>query len=403
MKIGQNLRTLRDNNLAVLLSTIWDYGKVSRVKLAKLTGLAPSTVTRLTRELKEIGLIVETGKEISSGGRQPVLISPNPKAGIIISFDFYGSYIRSGVLDASNHLIKVEGVQMIEFGPDAILKYMYQLMDTFQQDRSLSDEKLLGIGISTAGVINKEKDGISIAYNLQLDNFPLKRILEDKYSVPVYLETDTSVAALAENIYGAAINKDDFIYLLISTGIGVGVIKDGEIYKGCGGMDGKRGHIVIDSQGPVCVCGKRGCLEAMAGKKAILENAKTIFRNGRDQILTDLIKGDFDKINLSSLINAAQLGSPIAQELIDKEVEHIAYAISLYTTIFDIPLVIIGGDAAIELGDYFIQLLNQEILKFIRDDENITIVQTKIRKDDFLKGISLLTIQQIIREKFYPI
>lgn len=109
MKIGQNLRTLRDNNLAVLLSTIWDYGKVSRVKLAKLTGLAPSTVTRLTRELKEIGLIVETGKEISSGGRQPVLISPNPKAGIIISFDFYGSYIRNGVLDASNHLIKVEG------------------------------------------------------------------------------------------------------------------------------------------------------------------------------------------------------------------------------------------------------------------------------------------------------
>ncbi len=400
MKLGQNLKTLRDNNLAVLLSTIWDYKNISRAKLAKITGLAPSSVTRLTQELHDIGLIVEIGKGTSSGGRQPVLISPNPKAGIVISFDLSGSRIQGGVFDASNQLLKADEIPLLNVGPDAIQNYIFQLLDNFLTDESLSGEKLLGVGVCIPGVVNIEKTGISIAYNLQLRDFPLKRILEDKYNIPVYLETDTSVAALAENIYGAAVKKNNFIYILISTGIGTGIIKNGEIYKGQAGMDGKRGHIVIDTQGPLCVCGKRGCLEAIAGRKALLENAKLIFSDGTDQIVTNLISGNINNLDLSIISEAAQMGSEKAKGLIDNMAEHVAYAISLYVTILDIPLVIIGGEVALELGNYFIQSLNREILKFIRKDENVTIIQTQLKRGDFLRGISMLAIQQILQEKF---
>ncbi len=400
MKLGQNLKTLRDNNLAVLLSTIWDYKNISRAKLAKITGLAPSSVTRLTQELHDIGLIVEIGKGTSSGGRQPVLISPNPKAGIVISFDLSGSRIQGGVFDASNQLLKADEIPLLNVGPDAIQNYIFQLLDNFLTDESLSGEKLLGVGVCIPGVVNIEKTGISIAYNLQLRDFPLKRILEDKYNIPVYLETDTSVAALAENIYGAAVKKNNFIYILISTGIGTGIIKNGEIYKGQAGMDGKRGHIVIDTQGPLCVCGKRGCLEAIAGRKALLENAKLIFSDGTDQIVTNLISGNINNLDLSIISEAAQMGSEKAKGLIDNMAEHVAYAISLYVTILDIPLVIIGGEVALELGNYFIQSLNREVLKFIRKDENVTIIQTQLKRGDFLRGISMLAIQQILQEKF---
>ncbi len=400
MKLGQNLKTLRDNNLAVLLSTIWDYKNISRAKLAKITGLAPSSVTRLTQELQDIGLIVEIGKGTSSGGRQPVLISPNPKAGIVISFDLSGSRIQGGVFDASNQLLKAAEIPLLNVGPDAIQKYFFQLLDNFLSDESLCGEKLLGVGVCIPGVVNIEKTGISIAYNLQLRDFPLKRILEDKYNIPVYLETDTSVAALAEKIYGAAVKKNNFIYILISTGIGTGIIKNGEIYKGQAGMDGKRGHIVIDTQGPLCVCGKRGCLEAIAGRKALLENAKLIFSDGTDQIVTNLISGNINNLDLSIISEAAQMGSEKAKGLIDNMAEHVAYAISLYVTILDIPLVIIGGEVALELGNYFIQSLNREVLKFIRKDENVTIIQTQLKRGDFLRGISMLAIQQILQEKF---
>ena len=400
MKLGQNLKTLRDNNLTLLLSTIWDYESISRAKLAKITGLAPSSVTRLTQELQDIGLIVETGKGASSGGRLPVLISPNPKAGIVISFDLSGSRIQGGVFDASNHLLKVSEIPLVKFGPDAIQDYIFQLMDRFLRDESLNGEKLLGIGVCIPGVVNIEKTGISIAYNLQLRDFPLKKILEDKYNIPVYLETDTSVAALAEKNYGAAIKKSNFVYILISTGIGTGIIKDGEIYQGQAGMDGKRGHIVIDPQGPLCVCGRRGCLEAIAGRKAILENAKNIFLDGTDQIVSDLIDEDINNLTLPLIAEAALMGSARAKGLIDKVAEHIAYAISLYTTILDIPLVIIGGEVALELGNYFIQSLNNEVLKFFPGDKKINIVQAELKRGDFLRGISMLTIQQILREIF---
>jgi len=396
MKQGQNLKTLRGNNLALLLSTIWENEGISRAKLAKNTGLAPSSVTRLTRELQEIGLIVESGKGSSSGGRQPVLISPNPKAGVVISFDLSGSRVRGGVFDASNNLLKVAEVPFLNVGPEAIQKYIFELMDTLLSDQAILKEKLLGIGVSIPGVVNIDRTGISIAFNLQLKDFPLKKILESRYNIPVYLETDTSVAALAEKNYGAAIHQDNFIYVLISTGIGAGVIINGEIYQGQAGMDGERGHIVINPQGPVCVCGRHGCLEAIAGRNALLENAKSIFSDGRDQIANNLLNNDTSSLNLSLISEAAKLGSVKAMDLINNMAEHIAYAISLYTNILDIPLVIIGGEVPLELGDCYIQAIKRKSRKFIPDDKTVIIKQAELKRDDLLRGISKLTIQQIL-------
>jgi N-acetylglucosamine repressor len=400
MKLGQNLKNLRENNLAVLLSAIWDHENLSRAELAKVTGLAPSSVTRLTQELQRIGLIIEAGKGESSGGRQPVLITPNPRAGIVISLDLSGSSIRGGAFDSANHLIKIEEIPISQYGPDAIHGYIDQIMAIFLDDAELASKKLLGIGISIPAVINVEKDEISISYNLRLKDFPLRKILIDQYHVPVYLETDTSVAALAEKNYGAATKSNDFLYLLISTGIGVGVIKDGEVYQGNTGMTGKHGHIVIDRQGPICSCGKRGCLEAIAARGAILENAKRIFVEDRDPFMAELVGDDFSGLKLSHISQAAQMGSLKARNLITYVAELIAYAISLYTTILNIPLVVVGGEVALEFGDAFIQSINHEISKFLREDENVMIFQTQLERDHFLKAISMFTIQQILGEMY---
>ncbi|MEA4907372.1 MAG: ROK family transcriptional regulator [Chloroflexi bacterium] len=399
-QLGQNLKNLRENNLAVLLSAIWDSENLSRADLAKVTGLAPSSVTRLTQELQRIGLIIEAGKGESSGGRQPVLITPNPGAGIVISLNLSGSSLLGGAYDSANHLLKHEEIPVTQYGPDAILQYIDHLMDIFLHDPELAQKKLLGIGVSISAAVNVEKGEVSIGYYLRLRNFPLRRILKDKYHVPVYLETDTSVAALAEKNYGAVRKTDDFIYLLISTGIGVGMIKDGEIYQSNTGMSGKHGHIVIDRQGPICTCGKRGCLEAIAGRGAILENAKRIFSEGRDPFVSELIHGDLDQLDLPHIAQAAQMGSQEAKNLIDYVAELIAYAISLYTMILNVPLVVVGGDVALEFGDIFIQSINRQLSKFLRDDENVTILQTRLKKDHFLKAISMFTIQQILGEMY---
>jgi N-acetylglucosamine repressor len=398
-KRGQNLRSLRSNNLALLLSVIWENQTISRTDLAKITGLSPSSVTRLIRELEEFGLVTETGKGESSGGRQPVLISPNPDAGLVISMDLSGKQMSGGIFDASNKLLSVVEKPFIDLGADAIQNQLVNLISELLQEPVCGTRKLLGIGVSTPGVI--KDDEIVVAYNLRVNNFPLKKILETEFDVPVYLSTDTSVAALAEKNYGAGRGKSNLIYLLISTGIGTGIIIDDQIYNGTVGLTGRRGHIVVDRLGPICVCGKRGCLESVASRPAIIDNAKKILLNGRDPVIQKMIGDNPENLDLPLITQAAKQGSIKAKSLIKKTAEHIAYALSLFTTIFGIPFVIIGGEVSRDFGEIFFSYIQEELEYLLLDDsQQIEVVPAKLERDDFLKGISMLTIQQLLNVQF---
>lgn len=394
--LGQNLKTLKTNNLSTILSLIWKHEKVSRTTLSELTTLSPSSITRLTRELLATGLIYEKGKGKSLEGRQPILLAPNPNAGIVISFDLSGSNIRGGIFDSANNLLKTQEIILEQKGSKVIQNYIFQMMDQLLDDSLYSKKRLLGIGVSVPGVINAEKDEVSLSYNLQLKNFPLKKIIMDKYKVPVHLETDTDAAALTEKSYGVAGDLRDFIYLLVSKGIGIGIIKDNLLYQGNGGMKGKQGHIVIDPQGPLCICGKRGCLEAICGQDAILKNIKSALINGRDPIIMDLIENEDGTINLRLLFEVIKKNSQRAKGLLALISEYIAYAISLYTIILDINHVIIGGEVAYQLGDYLKTGIRQKLPNYICSDEEIIIHSSELKRDDFLKGINMLTIQEII-------
>lgn len=396
--LGQNLKTLKANNLSTILSLIWKHEEVSRIALSDLTTLSPSSITRLTRELIDIGLIYEKGKRRSTEGRQPILLSPNPNAGIVISFDLSGTSIRGGIFDSANNLIKTEELILDQKGSEVITNYIFQMMDQLLNDRQSSNKRLLGIGVSVPGVLNQEKDEVALSYSLQLENYPLKKLMMDRYNVPVHLETDTDAAALTEKSYGVAGNLHDFIYLLISKGIGIGIIKDNLLYRGSGGMKGKQGHIVINPQGPLCICGKRGCLEAISGQDAILNSMRISLIDGRDPIVMDLIEREDKTLNLRLLFEIIKMDSPRAKGVLALIAEHIAYAISLYTIILDINNVIIGGEVAFILGDYLKTAIEQKLSNYICLDEEISIHLSEIKRDDFLMGINMLTIQEIIEE-----
>ncbi|HEX7973290.1 MAG TPA: helix-turn-helix domain-containing protein, partial [Anaerolineales bacterium] len=164
---GQDLQALRTTNLRVLLSAIWEYSPISRIDLSEATGLAPSSITRLLQELIELGLVQETGKGESSGGRQPNLVVPNPDAGLVISLDLSGPHLRGGIFDAANNLLSVLDRPFYGLGAEIIQKQVLGMIHVLLSDPAAKDRPLLGIGISQPGAIDAETGVIQDAYNLR--------------------------------------------------------------------------------------------------------------------------------------------------------------------------------------------------------------------------------------------
>ncbi len=399
---GQDLQYLRTNNLWVLLSAIWNYGPTSRFDLAHLTGLAPSSVTRMIRMLCDLGLIIETGKGESSGGRQPTLIVPNPAAGLVISLDLSGTRLRGGIFDAANNLIKMVDQPFTGLGPEKIQKQILEMIHTLLAEPAARSHTVLGIGISLPGEIRNDTGELGESYNLRLHNFPLRKILTTEFNLPVYLEHDASVAALAEYYYGAGRGLEHMIYILVSTGIGSGVIADGQIYRGETGRSGEFGHIIVDPDGNLCVCGKRGCLEAVAAAPAILASARWMVTRGGAGKLSDLCNNDPDQLTIEKIALAAQMGDPIAQDILSRSTDYLAQGITVYASLFDIRRMIIGGEVA-EVGEVYFNLLHRSLEKYKRSGLEIEIIPAELKQNTFLRGISMITLQDVLRSQLHQL
>jgi predicted NBD/HSP70 family sugar kinase len=390
---GQNLLDLRDVNLNVLLSAIWENAPIPRVELAQRTGLAPSSITRLIRQLSSKELIIETGKGQSSGGRQPILIEPNPDAGVIVSLDLSGSKMRGGIFDAANRVICEKEKPFEGLGPEAIQQQMISLARELLDEPLVKERKLLGVGVSSPGIVSGD---VHISHTLKLHNFPLKRILEETFNVPVIVQNDSYVAALAEKYYGAGRGLENFMYLLLSDGIGAGLILNGDIYKGPLESAGEIGHSIVERSGTICGCGKRGCLETVASRSAILSHAQRILDYEQDKILASLSGHDRQNLTLATIKEAAESGSVGAQEAIQYAANHVGFALVNSVTILGIRSVIIGGDVTLSLGDSFFDCLTRSVKEYNRQFQEIDLIHAQLDWRAFLQGISMLTLQQII-------
>ena len=395
---GQDLQNLHAGNLWVLLSVIRQHGPLTRNDLAHLTGLAPSSITRLIRELEQLGLVIQTGKGVSSGGRQPSLVVANPAAGLVVSLDLSGRNLRGGVFDAANNLIKFADHPMHGLGPQAVEMQIRSMVKDLLAEPAARDLPLLGIGVSLPGAVDMQTGDVRDSYNLRLHNYPLRRILNAEFGLPVYIEHDASVAALAEHYYGAGRNLSHLIYILVSTGIGSGILIDGQIYRGESGVSGELGHIILDPDGQMCVCGKLGCLEALAAAPAIIASARWMASHGRSELLSSLSGDEPQRITLEVVAQAARLGDVIARELLAKSAAHLAQGIATYASLFDISHMVVGGEVA-ELGEVYFDPLCRALEQFRRENLKIEIIPAELKQDTFLRGISMLTLQEVLRSQ----
>lgn len=221
----------------------------------------------------------------------------------------------------------------------------------------LDRQPLQGIGICAPGPLDPKSGVVLNPPNVPCwRNFRLTESLQTLYPVPVKLDNDANAAALAEARWGAARGYSNVFYATIGTGIGTGIVLDGKIFHGRTGSAGEGGHVSIDYRGPVCRCGKRGCIEILASGTAIANRAKEQVRSGVTSVMVDLAGGDVEAITGEIVGKAYAAGDKLAGDLLRASSDLLALWLSNMIDLLDPDVIVIGGGASALYAAFFDRL-----------------------------------------------
>ncbi|AUJ62484.1 MULTISPECIES: xylose repressor [Bacillus amyloliquefaciens group] len=274
-------------NQKLLLNEILKNSPISRAKLSEMTGLNKSTVSSQVNTLMKENLVFEIGQGQSSGGRRPVMLVFNKKAGYSVGIDVGVDYINGILTDLEGTIVLDQHHHLECNSPEITKDILIEMIHHFIANMPQSPYGLIGIGICVPGLIDKNQK-IVFAPNSNWRDIDLKSFIQKKFNVPVFIENEANAGAYGEKVFGAARNHDNMIYASIGTGIGIGVIINNDLYRGVGGFSGEMGHMTIDFNGPKCSCGNRGCWELYASEKALIKSLQTKEKKVSTQDIIDL-------------------------------------------------------------------------------------------------------------------
>ena len=274
----------------------------------------------------------------------------------LVGIDLGGTKIYAVLFDGDRVLGEAKAKTPTQGGPLAVVDAMAAVV----RDLGPVDD-LTGIGVGAPGVIDPSDEGtVQQAPNLAgwMEPFDVAGALSSALDgVPVAVDNDVNVGTLAEHRMGAGKGADNLLGVFVGTGVGAGVVLDGELRRGPTGAAGEIGHMIVRRGGRLCGCGGRGHLEAYAGRAAMERRARDLERKGRDTVLVDLTPGR--RMTSGVFVKALAARDDVATELIDDAVGALGVAIASATSLLDIDLVVVGGGLADRLGPSFVERVEE--------------------------------------------
>ncbi|EQB74491.1 MAG: ROK family protein [Candidatus Thermoplasmatota archaeon] len=269
----------------------------------------------------------------------------------ILGYDVGGTKISAVVGDENGHILKKITMRtMKEYGKIGVTDQLISMGEELLKKAGIKE--ISKIGIIFAGPVDSEKGIIISSPNIiGLKNYNITKRLENHFNVKVYLQNDASASTIAEKLFGSARDFSNFVYITLSTGIGGGIFINNKLYRGRHGMAGELGHMVILPNGPICGCGRRGCLEAIASgrgiERRVLENISAVKNS---TIFSDMNPSDIDA---KKIFAAKKSGDMFAQLIVEETIYYLAVGIVNIINILDPEAIIIGGGISQEGEDLF--------------------------------------------------
>src|SRR5699024_2428870 len=378
-----SFQMMKSVNKSLILNTIRLNQPTSRAEIAKQVKLTPPTVSAIVKELIEEKIVEETELGQSKGGRKPTMLQINDQQFNMIGIDIGPSKVHSILTDLSGHIIERHTADLAAaISEDAFFSLLKKMTDHMIA-AAPHLEHIIGIGVAMHGVVDIQSGKALFAPNLNLNNIPIKAYLESMFKIPVYVENDARAMALGESWFGHHQNPHSMLVINLSTGVGAGIIVNGELFHGYDDLAGEVGHMTIDMDGPLCKCGNKGCFQTFATGKAIVREVNTLLKEDQytlaEDVHEDAKNGD------ASCIKALQhIGSSIGVAL-----TNLIHIIN--------PQVIVLGGGVTKASDFLLPTIKKEIQDraLTNDAKETTVKITDLGKNATLYGAIALVLKDV--------
>jgi glucokinase-like ROK family protein len=349
--------------LAAILDYVRTHGSSTRTELASATGMSRAVVVQRVGELVERGLLESGEIGASTGGRAPRTVRFRSDAGHLLVADLGATSVDVAVVDLSCAILAHASEPAdIAAGPDAVLGRAEAMLQKCLAQADDLPGSLLGIGIGVPGPVEFESSRpVAPPIMPGWDMYDVRGHFAS-YGVPVWVDNDVNVMALAEIRAGVARGHENVVFIKVGTGIGAGIVVRGMLHRGAQGCAGDVGHIqVTDDEGVICRCGNVGCLEALAGGAALGRDGEALARDGRSTHLAKVLEEE-GSVQAADVAMAASHGDAAATELITNAGRLIGSTLAGIVNFFNPSLVVIGGGVA-GSGDLLLATIRESVYR----------------------------------------
>jgi predicted NBD/HSP70 family sugar kinase/predicted transcriptional regulator len=317
----------RDINRDIVLELIRFRQPVSRVELARFSGLQPSTVSIIVEMLISEGWVREGAVIRGSRGRPSTMVEVNDLL-VTFALDIRPDRAILAVVDLTGRFLSRETVMTVS-DPELALKRIVERMRRLRERHA--DKSFEGIGVSVPGRVDPDTQRLLLAPNLHWHDFDIKSFLEKALKLQVEIDNDANACLLSESWSGRLAGVRNAVLVAVSEGIGTAILAGGQLHSGFNGLAGEFGHIPIDSSGPVCGCGQRGCWEMAGSSRAAIQFYRELSPDSRT-------------IDIYSLLRLAEEDDPIAVEAVSKQARALGRGLRLVTAALSPELILITGE-----------------------------------------------------------
>jgi glucokinase-like ROK family protein len=335
-------------------------GGISRAELAQRMDLSRAAMTAIVNDLLDSKVIRETEARNAQNGRPPIILDINAGRGYVAGIDMGATHLSIILADFGAQVIdEIETPFSVADGPEKCIQQANGLLADLLKKNQLSISQIGALGIGVPGPIASEA-GMVYAPPIMpgWSGYPIQSNLEETWGIPVSLNNDAELGALGEWAYGVGRGDNHLAYIKVGTGIGSGLLMNGQIYRGATGSAGEIGHLTIEENGPLCDCGNYGCLEALAGGKAISRQAREAVQKGKRTLLSNM--GPIESLSARDVASAARRGDLISQNIIANAGRYLGIAIAGLVNLFNPQTVVIGGGVA-QIGDLLLQPIRDTV------------------------------------------
>ena len=324
-------------NKIEVLGLIRGSSEISRAGIVKKTKLSAPTVTRIVDSLIDSNLVRIVGNGDSTGGRPPKLIRFDGSNNFVIGVDLGSTSIRAVISDLDGKFVtEIETPTDLKGGFQKICQQLVELINKLVERSKLVEDKILGVGLAVAGLINSETGIIEYSPMFKWKKVNLQEELKKYLKIAVFYDNVSRVTALGELLYGVGKKHKNFICVNVGFGIGAGIIINGEPFFGNRGFSGEFGHIIVNHNSPhTDADGIRGCIEALSSGYGIAKIAKDQINSGKESSILSDVKGNLEKITAEIVINAAKEEDILALKIVDEAMTYLGIGIDSLIKLFN--------------------------------------------------------------------